>query len=315
MQEFQWVQKYRPRKIEDCILPQDIKTQFLKFRDDGDLPNVALIGSQGMGKTTVIMALMEELGIDHYKINASLNGNIDTLRNDILSYATTMSFTGGRKFVILDEADNLNAQSTQPALRAFIEEYSRNCGFALTANFKNRLIPPLLSRMAVVDFKFLKKDRPELAMQFLKRVEWILEQEGVTFEREAVFKVIKTHFPDFRRTLNELQAISQRSSRVITKETVDQVTDVSFKPLIGLMREKNFTGVRTWVGEQVGLDQNTIFRRLFDTASEYVEKSSIPQLVLIIGEYQYKASFVADQEINLMACLVEVMADVVFKPQ
>lgn len=311
IQETLWVEKYRPHKIADCVLPENLKTTFQKFVDDKMIPNLLLSGGPGVGKTTVARAMLDEMDNDYIIINGSMNGNIDTLRNDIRNYAATVSFTSDRKYVILDEADYLNANSTQPALRNFMEEFSNNCGFILTCNFKNRIIAPLHSRCSVVDFKITGKEKAELAKQFLERTYNILEQEGIQFDKKVVAQLITKFFPDWRRVLNELQRYSASGS--IDSGILVNVADLDVKELITSLREKNFASMRKWVGLNNTIETNTLFRKLYDTAHDFLKPESIPQLVLIIGDYQYKAAFVVDQEINLAACLTSVMADCEFK--
>lgn len=311
MEEFLWVEKYRPRTVADTILPAELKAAFQQFVDQQNVPNLLLTGRAGTGKTTIAKAMLEELGCDYIVINGSLNGNIDTLRNEILSFASAVSLSGGRKYVILDEADYLNPQSTQPALRNFMEEYSKNCGFILTCNFKNRIIEPLQSRCSVVEFKIPNSDKPKLASSFYKRVVDILQKEGVESDNKAVAAVVEKYFPDFRRTLNELQRYSATGK--IDTGILSNLTEENFKELITSLKEKNFSNVRKWVGENSDMDVNTFFRKLYDTASTYLKPSSIPQLVLILADYQYKAAFVVDQEINMMACMTELMVSGEFK--
>jgi DNA polymerase III delta prime subunit len=309
--DFLWVEKYRPKTIADTILPPSLKQTFQQFVTQGNIPNLLLTGRAGVGKTTVARAMLEEVGSDYLIINGSMNGNIDTLRNDIRQFASSISFTGGRKYVILDEADYLNPNSTQPALRNFMEEFSKNCGFILTCNYKNRIIEPLHSRCSVVEFKIESEDKPKIASQFIKRVSTILETEGIEYDKAAVIEVIKKFFPDWRRVLNELQRYSA-TGRIDTGILVN-FTDEKLKKLIELIKQKNFTEIRKWVGENTDLDTTTFFRKIYDTASEFLKPSSIPQLVLILANYQYKSAFVADQEINILACLTEIMVEGEFK--
>lgn len=309
--DFLWVEKYRPKLIADAILPPSLKQTFQQFVDQQNIPNLLLCGRAGVGKTTVARAMLEEIGADYLIINGSMNGNIDTLRNDIRQFASSVSFYGGRKYVILDEADYLNPNSTQPALRNFMEEFSKNCGFILTANFSNRIIDPLHSRCSVVEFKIDKDDKPKMASLLFKRAQQILESEGVEFDPKAVVEVVKKFFPDFRRVLNELQRYSATGK--IDSGILVNFTDEKLKGLIELVKQKNFTEIRKWVGENPDIDTTTFFRKLYDTASDYMKPSSIPQLVLILAGYQYKAAFVADQEINILACLTEIMVEGEFK--
>jgi DNA polymerase III delta prime subunit len=308
--EFLWVEKYRPSTIDDCVLPENIKAQFKSFVSDG-IPNLLLSGGPGVGKTTAARAMLNECGHDCLVINGSLNGNIDTLRNDIKDYASSVSLTGTRKYVILDEADYLNANTTQPALRNFMEEFSKNCGFILTANFKNRILPALQSRCSTIEFKIPGKDKPALAEQFLGRVVSILEAEGVPFETPVLVEIITRYFPDWRKVLNELQRYSKVG--LIDTGILSISSDEQFKTLVDLLKKKDWKSMRKWVGTNIDNDTAVIFRRLYDTASEYMKEQSIPQLVLTLGDYQYKAAFVADQEVNLVACLTEIMAECQFK--
>jgi len=310
MQEFLWVEKYRPKTIEDTILPADLKTTFQQFVDQQNIPNLILSGTAGVGKTTVARAMLEQLGCDYIVINGSMNGNIDTLRNEILNFASTISFSGGRKYVILDEADYLNANSTQPALRNFMEEFSANCGFILTCNFKNRIIEPLHSRCSVVDFKISKKDMSKLAAEFFKRVQTILSTENVEYDKAVVAEVIKKHFPDWRRVLNELQRYAATGK--IDSGILSNIQETSLKELLVLIKDKNFTAVRKWVAET---SENTddVFRKLYDICAEHFTPAYIPALVLTIAKYQYQAAFAADHEVNLAACLAEIMIECEFK--
>lgn len=310
-EEFLWVEKYRPKRIEEAILPADLKATFQKFVDDRNVPNLLLTGRAGVGKTTVARAMLEELECDYIIINGSLNGNIDTLRHEIKNFASAVSLQGGRKYVILDEADYLNPNSTQPALRNFMEEYSSNCGFILTCNFKNRIIEPLHSRCSVVEFKIPSADKPKMASYFFKRVQQILDGEGVEYEPKVLAEVIKKYFPDWRRIINELQryaAVGKIDTGILTN-----FDDDNLKGLIELLKAKNFTEMRKWVGSNSDIDTTTFFRKLYDTASEFMKPNSVPQLVLTLADYQYKAAFVADHEINLAACLTEIMVECEFK--
>jgi DNA polymerase III delta prime subunit len=305
--EFLWTQLYRPRKIEDCILPKSLKDTFQEFVNQGNVPNLLLCGTQGTGKTTVARALCEELGFDVLEINGSMNGGIDTLRNEIKNFASTISFSGSRKAVILDEADYLNAQSTQPALRNFMEEFSKNCAFILTCNFKNRIIEPLHSRCSVIEFKIPQKEKQVLAAQFYKRVLHILKEENIEFEPAVVAQLITTHFPDWRRVLNELQRYSATGK--IDTGILTNLKDESFKVLIDALKERNFNSMRKWVGENSDTEPSAFFRKFYDSAHNYMKAKSIPPLVLLLAKYQYQAAFVADQEINTSAFLTEVMID------
>ena len=309
--QFLWVEKYRPKTISETILPSELKQTFQQFVDDQLIPNLLLSGKAGTGKTTVARAMLEELGCDYIIINGSMNGNIDTLRNDIANFASSVSLSGGRKYVILDEADYLNANSTQPALRNFMEEFSNNCGFILTCNFKNRIIEPLHSRCSVVEFMIPNKEKPKLAAQFFKRILDILKQENVEADQKVVAAVVEKHFPDFRRTLNELQRYGATGS--IDAGMLVNVQETSLKELIGFLKAKDFTHMRKWVGENLDVDPVVLFRKFYDASHDFFKPNAIPQLVLLIAEYQYKQAFVADSEINMVAFLTEVMVECEFK--
>ena len=311
--EFVWCQKYRPRTIDDCILPKSMKDTFSEFVSNGDIPNLLFSGSAGTGKTTVARALCEELGCDYIIINGSESGNIDTLRNDIRNFASGVSFTntGKRKIVILDEADYLNPSSTQPALRGFIEEFSQNCGFILTCNFKNRIIEPIHSRCSVIDFRFSKKDSPKLALQFLKRTIEILDKESVKYNEKVLVELITKHFPDFRRILNELQRYSV--SGEIDAGILTSISDKSIKDLMGFLKDKNWKDMRKWVVHNLDSDPSRVFRLIYDGLFNAVKPQSIPKAVITLADYQYKAAFVADAELNMVACLTELMVDLEFK--
>jgi DNA polymerase III delta prime subunit len=311
LQDFLWVEKYRPKTVEDAILPADLKATFQQFVEQKNVPNLILTGGPGIGKTTIAKAMLEELGCNYIVINGSMSGGIDTLRNEIKNFASTISFSGGRKYVILDEADYLNPQSTQPALRNFMEEFSANCGFILTCNFLNRIIAPLHSRCSVVPFKINAKDKPKLASQFMKRVTGILETEKVEFDQKVVAEVIMKYFPDWRRVINELQRYSATGK--IDAGLLSNLTEDNTKNLIKMLKEKDFTGMRKWVNDNLDNEPNVLFRRIFDGCHEYLSTKSVPQMVILLGEYQYKSAFVVDQEINFVSFLTEVMADCEFK--
>lgn len=309
--EVLWVEKYRPMVIGDTILPEKTKAAFKKYVADESIPNLLLTGGPGVGKTTIAKAMLDELGCDYIIKNGSLNVNIDTLRYDISTFASAVSFTGGRKYVIFDEADYLNAANVQPALRNFIEEYSSNCGFIFTCNFKNRIISPLRSRLSEVDFTIEQSDRPKLAMQFLRRVEAILEQENVTYDKAVVAKVIQKHFPDFRRVLTELQSYS--ASGAIDEGIFVNLKQESLDELFKLLKSKDFTNMRKWVAKNSDQDMNEMFRRIYDMANDKVELRSQPGFIVTLADYMYKANFVADLEINMVACLTEIMMETSFK--
>lgn len=310
MNNFLWTEKYRPKNISNTILPDDLKSTFDDFIKNG-IPNLLLSGGPGVGKTTTAKAMLDQVGSDYMVINGSMNGGIDTLRNDIKSYASTVSLNGKRKFVILDEADYLNPQSTQPALRNFMEEYSKNCGFILTANYKNRIIEPLHSRCSVIEFMIHKENKPVLANKFLKRVQDILKEENVEYDKKAVVELIIKHFPDWRRIINELQRYS--TSGKIDAGILTQMSDGSFNTLIQALKKKEFNQMRKWVAENLDNDPTTIYRKLYDSCNTNMKETSIPILVTTIADYQYKSAFVADQEINLVACLTALMIECEFK--
>ena len=309
--EFLWVEKYRPQTINDCILPQDLKTTFQSIADTGELPNMLLTGSAGLGKTTVAKALCKMLDLDYIVVNGSEEGNIDTLRGKIKHFASTVSLQGGYKVVILDEADYLNPQSTQPALRGFIEEFSNNCRFILTCNFKNRIIEPLHSRCGVYEFN-MKAALPDLAGQFMARSKHILESEGITnVDEKALAEVILKFAPDWRRILNELQRYSVSGS--IDAGVLVNLTETQYDALVSYLKAKDFKQMRGWVVNNLDVESTAIMRGIYDLMSKKVKPNSIPQLVLILADYQYKAAFVADHELNLVACMTEIMANVEFQ--
>jgi len=309
--EVLWVEKYRPQKIDDTILPEKTKAMFKKFVTDDSVPNLLLSGGPGVGKTTIAKAMLEEMGCDYIVKNGSLNVNIDTLRYDISTYASAVSLSGGRKYVIFDEADYLNAANVQPALRNFIEEYSSNCGFIFTCNFKNRIIQPLRSRLSEVDFSIETSDRPKLAMQFMKRVETILGMENVDYDKAVIAKVIQKHFPDFRRVLTELQ--SYAASGRIDEGIFVNLKQESLDEVFRLLKTKDFTNMRKWVANNSDQDMNEMFRRIYDMAADKVEMRSLPGFVVTMADYMYKANFVADLEVNMVAFLTEVMIEAEYK--
>jgi len=309
--EFLWVERYRPKTIDDCILPKTLKSTFKAIVNGGELHNMLLTGTAGLGKTTVAKALCNELGLDFLLINGSEESGIDTLRNKIKQFASSVSLQGGYKVVILDEADYLNPQSTQPALRGFIEEFSANCRFILTCNFKNRIIEPLHSRCSVVEFNISKKDMPPLLAEFMKRVEHILEENNINYEKPVIAELLMRHAPDWRRVLNELQRYS--TSGNIDSGILVSVLEKSIDDLIGFLKVKDFRKMRQWVSDNMDSEPASIFRKIYDNMGEYVDPRSVPQLVLILADYQYKNAFVADHEINMVACLTEIMSGVNFK--
>ena len=307
-----WVEKYRPQKVADCILPQDTHETFMQMVERGEPQNLLLSGGAGCGKTSVARALCNDLGCDYIVVNCSEDGNIDTLRTRIRNFASTVSLTEGvKKVVILDEFDYSNAQSTQPALRGFIEEFAGNCRFILTCNFKNRIIEPLHSRCTCIDFRIPNKQKPQMAGKFLERAGEILKAEGIAYDEKVVAQLIMKHFPDFRRILNELQRYSVNGK--IDVGILQNLGDAQIKTLLKAMKGKDFPSVRKWVVENLDNDQTRIYRSIYDSLYENLDGASIPQAILILADYQYKAAFAADSEINLTACLVQLMMEVKFK--
>jgi len=311
MEEFLWVEKYRPNKIELCVLPKELKKTLLEFVSAGELPNVTFSGGPGVGKTTAAKALLEQLGLTYMMVNGSEESGIDVLRTKIKNFASTVSLHGGRKYLILDEADYLNPQSTQPALRGFIEEFSSNCGFILTCNYQNRIIPALISRCPTYDFSIPNSEKQELSADFFKRALKILKDEDIDFEPKAVAALVNKHFPDWRRVINELQRYAV--SGKIDSGILVNITNDNLNELMGYMKQKEFTNVRKWVVNNLDNDPVRLFRSLYDNLYDAVDGSTIPHVVVILGEYQYKSAFVADQEINTLACLTEIMARAKFK--
>ena len=311
METFLWVEKYRPTSIDACILPNSLKDSFSEFVKNKHIPNLILSGGPGIGKTTVAKAMVEEIGATWMMINGSEESGIDVLRTKIKNFASTVSLEGGRKYIILDEADYLNPQSTQPALRGFMEEFHKNCGFILTCNYKNRLIEPLHSRCSVVDFIIPKDDKPKLASDFFSRVKMILSDENVKFDQKAVAELLNKYFPDWRRILNELQRYS--ASGQIDAGILVNLSEVNINELMESLKKQEFTNVRKWIVNNLDNDPVRIYRRIYDSLYDNIDKSTIPHAVVILAEYSYKSAFVADQEINLLACFTEIMAQVKFK--
>ena len=309
MEHLLWTEKYRPKTIEDCILPERLKLPFQEYVNQKKIPNLLLSGSAGVGKTTVAKALCNEVGCDFMVINGSDESGIDTFRTKIKNYASSMSLTGGRKVIIIDEADYLNPNSTQPALRNAIEEFAVNCSFIFTCNYKTRIIEPLHSRCAVIDFALKGNEKSQMAGQFFKRIQGVLQSETVEYEDKVIAELVKKHFPDFRRVLNELQRYSQLGK--IDTGILAQIGNVQINEITKHIKDKDFGAIRKWVAAS-DLDSNTVFRQLYDALYEVMKPQSIPQAVLILADYQYKQAFVADSEINLVACLTELMVECEF---
>ena len=305
-----WVEKYRPKKVEDCILPEAIKTTFQEYVNRKEIPNLLLSGTAGVGKTTIAKALCEEVGCDYIVINGSDESGIDTFRNKIKNYASSVSLSGGRKVIIIDEADYLNANSTQPALRGAIEEFASNCSFIFTCNFKNKIMEALHSRCTTVDFK-LNGSKQKVAAAFFKRVEHILELEGVEYSKEVVANIITKYFPDNRRVLNELQRYSV--SGTIDVGALGSLSDFGVSDLIKSIKEKKLGDARKWVINNIDNDLSAMFRKLYDGLYEQLKPNSIPQMIVIIGNWQYRGAFMPDNEITMMSCISELMVEVEFK--
>ena len=309
MEHLLWTEKYRPKNIEDCILPERLKKPFQEYVTQKNIPNLLLTGGAGVGKTTVAKAMCNEIGCDFMIINGSDENGIDMVRNKITNYASSMSFTGGRKVIIIDEADYLSANA-QAAFRNAIEEFAGNCSFIFTCNFKNKIIEPLHSRCAVIEFTLKASEKSYMAAQFFKRIQTILSDEEIAYETPVVAELIKKHFPDFRRVINELQRFSKFGK--IDTGVLAQIIDVSLADIIKFIKDKDFGAIRKWVASN-DVDPASLYRKLYDNLYEVLKPQSIPQAVIIIADYQYKQAFVADQEINLVACLTELMVSLEFK--
>ena len=312
MDKFLWVEQHRPKTIEQCILSDTIKGTLEDLVRDNKVPNLMFTGPAGVGKTTVARAICDMTNSDYIIINGSDEGRmIDTLRTKMTQFCSTISLSGGgRKVVIIDEADYMNPDSVQPAMRGFIEKFAENCSFIFTCNFKNRIIEPIHSRCAVIDFALKKDEKPVIAQQFMIRCGVILTEEGVEHDKRVVAELINKHFPDFRRVINELQRYS--TSGTIDSGILANIGELNLNQLVTALREKNFPNMRQWVTANVDNDPASVYRKIYDKLYEVVDKNSIPQAVLIIADYQYKSAFVADQEINLVACLIELMAECEF---
>ena len=310
MEQFLWTEKYRPQTVGDCILPERLKVPFQEYVNQKQIPNLLLTGGAGVGKTTIAKAMCNEIGADYMVINGSDESGIEVFRTKIKNFASSMSFSGGRKVIIIDEADYLNANSTQPALRNAIEEFSSNCSFIFTCNFKNRIIDPLHSRCAVIDFNLKGEERQKTATEFLKRILSVLDSEKVEYDKKVIAELVMKHFPDFRRVINELQRYSQLGK--IDVGILSQIGDFSITQIVKHLKEKDFAAIRKWAAT-TDIEPSTFYRKLYDNLYEILKPSSIPQIVIILADYQYKQAFVADQEINLVACLTQIMADGEFK--
>ena len=311
MDEFLYTEKYRPQKIADCVLPDRLKKVFQEYVTKREIPNLLLSGTAGVGKTTAAIAMCEEIGLNYLFINSSEDRGIDMLRTKIMGYASTVSLTGGRKVIILDEADGLTPEA-QDGLRGAIEAFSANCTFILTCNFKAKLKEAIHSRCSVIDFSLRKEEKPVMAGMFFKRLMTILDSEGIPYDKNALAKIVEKFFPDYRRTLNELQRYATSGS--IDAGVIAQISDIkSIADLVGYLKDKNFSEMRKWVTLNSDVDPSRIFRKIYDGMYEYMKPESIPQCVVTLAKYQYQAAFVADQEINLVACLTEIMVDGQFK--
>jgi DNA polymerase III delta prime subunit len=310
MEQMLWTEKFRPQTIDDCILPDRLKKPFQEYVNQKNIPNLLLAGGPGVGKTTVAKAMCKEVGCDYLVINGSDESGIDTFRTKIKNYASSLSLAGGRKVIIIDEADYLNPNSTQPALRNAIEEFAGNCSFIFTCNYKNRIIDPLHSRCAVIDFGLKNGEKAKMASAFFKRIQSILQSEKVDYDDAVIAELVKKHFPDFRRVLNELQRYSQFGK--IDTGILVQISDVSIDELIKNIKQKDFGAIRKWIATHE-IDSTILFRKIYDALYDTLKPQSIPQAVLILADYQYKAAFVADAEINTVACLTELMVSCEFQ--
>ena len=306
-----WVEKYRPQTIEDCVLPERLKVVFQEFVNKGEIPHLILAGTAGTGKTTVARALCEQLGMDYLFLNGSDENGIDTFRMKIKGYASSMSLTGDKKAIIIDEADYLNPNSVQPALRGAMEEFEDNCRFIFTCNYKNRIIEPLHSRSTVIDYRLKPEEKPKMARDFMRNIENILKMERVTFNSMVLAEFITKHFPDFRKTINELQTYAVAHGE-INEGILSAAADISLKDLVRALKDRNFRDMRQWVAQHGNDDPSRLYRKIYDSLYDILKKEAIPPAVIILAKYQYQAAFVADQELNLTACLTELMAECEF---
>lgn len=311
MDHILWVEKYRPKTVEECILPDRLKIPFKEYVKQGNIPSLMLSGGAGVGKTTIAKAMCNEIGCEYLVINGSDESGIDVFRTKIKQYASSMSLDGKRKVIIIDEADYLNPNSTQPALRNAMEEFASNCSFIFTCNYKNRIIEPLHSRCAVIDFTLKSVEKSKMASLFFKRIQTILDTENVEYENSVVAGFVNSHFPDFRRVLNELQRYS-KFGKIDSSLLTHLNSNIKIDSIVEYMKKRDFTSLRKWIATN-DVDPNTIFREIFDSLTDIVVPSTIPNAVLLMADYQYKHAFVADPQINLMAFFLEMMQSVEFK--
>jgi DNA polymerase III delta prime subunit len=309
MEQFLWTEKYRPKTVEDCILPERLKVPFQEYVNQKQIPNLLLTGGAGVGKTTIAKAMCNEIGADYMVINGSDENGVDIVRFKVKNFASSMSLGGGRKVLIIDEADYMSVNA-QACLRNAMEEFSTNCSFIFTCNYKTKIIDPLHSRCAVIDFGMKSDEKQKMATDFLKRILSVLDSQKIEYEKKVVAELVMKHFPDFRRVINELQRYSQLGK--IDVGILAQIGDVSITQIVKHLKEKDFTSIRKWAAT-TDIDATTFYRKLYDNLYEILKPSSIPQIVIILADYQYKQAFVADQEINLVACLTQIMADGEFK--
>lgn len=310
MSEMIWVEKYRPHTVADCILPIRMKSTFQEYVNKREIPNLLLTGTAGVGKTTIAKAICDEVGCDYIMINGSDESGIDTLRTKIKGYASSVSLSGGRKVIVIDEADYMNANSLQPALRGAIEEFSSNCSFIFTCNFKHRIIEPLHGRCATIDFKLNKDEKVEMAKAFMDRVCYILDTENITYKKQVVGALIMKYFPDYRKTINELQRYSV--SGTIDEGILANIQDVDLTALVDHLKVKDYTKVNKWCKANTDNDPNRIYAKIYESVNQYLKPATIPEIIVILAKYQYQAAFVANPELNLLACLVEIMVTAEF---